>query len=85
MRIIKEKLAGSDRRIVRSDCYGCSLEYYGKLADQAKSDFPTLEDKDISCVVFGGRRYKRTRGIEFEAPTDTPSDYEEIATLEYLL
>lgn len=59
------KKTGSVLFILRSDLYSSSLDYYLKLFEEAKKDFPDLDCNDVKCVEYGGNTIKGTRGIEF--------------------
>ena len=85
MKVIKEFC----RKIVvlRTNTSAKGLNHFDKLFAQAKKDFPTLERSDVRVVQFGGDRYKRTFGIEFDLPEGAkiPKGYSELKELEYTL
>jgi hypothetical protein len=45
------------------------LSFFLGLFDEAVADFPSLVQKDVAIVHFGGRHYSGTFGIEFDAPS----------------
>jgi hypothetical protein len=62
------------------------LEKFIQFFNEAKSDFPWIEEKDVNIIHFGGQRYARTFGIEFKIPENIcPDGYCEIYSLEYSL
>lgn len=63
--IIKEFYADENICILRLDHYGRQLSHVMELVLEARKDFPTLKDEDITTVVYGGNYYSRTIGIEF--------------------
>ena len=67
MQIIKEYCEESKRCVIRTNCYGRTVEYFKKLITEAKKDDPNLSDEDIDIVQFAGQRYARTYGIEFKS------------------
>lgn len=73
--------------VVRSNCYGCGLDYVQKLAAAARETYPGLRDNQIRIVQFAGKRYARTYGIEFECPeqdvSEPPKGWREISELEF--
>jgi hypothetical protein len=56
------------------------------LFEEAKKDFEDLTPDNIQVVVFGGRHYAGTYGIEFDVPpyAEAPKEYSEIRVLEFI-
>lgn len=81
MKYIKEHDAYSNRCTIRIRTYASSLKHFLEMAEIAKKDYPTLEDKDIEIVQYGGKSYKRTFGIEFNVQEPT-EDYTKVPYLE---
>lgn len=86
--IIKEYCKQSNTVVIRRDDYAHSLKAINELIAIALSDFPTIDiDRDweeIKIVQYGGKRYKRTFGIEFISPTAIATlEYKRIGVLEY--
>jgi hypothetical protein len=73
--------------IIRTTLYDRSLDYLVHLLKIAQKDFPSIEPKDIQVVQYGGKRYAKTRGLEFEIPKgfEVPDDYTSINELEYYM
>lgn len=69
MKIIKEHFEESNRFIIRTNTYARTLSHINNLVSKAKKDFPSLSDEDIMIIVYAGRHYKGTYGIEFTAST----------------
>lgn len=44
------------------------------LFDIAKKDFPNLEPDDVQVIKYGGIRYAKTYGIEFDADQSKITD-----------
>lgn len=86
MRIIKEfcKTDNGYRVILRSDTYMKTLEYVTILVTYARRDF-SLNDSEIEIVKYGGQRYAKTTGIEFDTKTKPPAEYQEIEQLEFTI
>lgn len=84
IKIIKEQSEYNGKLVIRTNCYGSSFEFISGLVQEAKKDFPELEDKDIEIVKFAGQHYARTFGIEFYVKTtEIPEEYSKIPNLEY--
>ena len=87
--IIKEKRLSTDGdggiAIVRSNCYGSSIEWLNKLFEEAKKDFPHLEPMNAEVKYYGGSSYKRTYGIEFGYDGECPDGYSQIQELENVM
>ena len=83
MIFVKEQT--EDHCVIRTDTYVHSLEHILNLFNTARQDFPDLKPKDVKVVQYGGRRYARTFGIEFEKPREieVPEEYDHIQQLEY--
>lgn len=75
------------RCIVRAQTYAHDLEHIQYLVEEARLDFPLLQDREIEIVHYGGKRYARTYGIEFEVPVTTriPDWYTPVAEVELTL
>ena len=65
MKIIKEYCPKNERVILRLDCYAHDLGTIEKLFAAAENDFPGLDRDNVEIVHYGGRRYAKTYGIEF--------------------
>jgi hypothetical protein len=81
--IIKEFKGGTV--VLRTNTYCNAVAYIQHLFNEAKKDFPTLDAEKVRTVIFGGRHYKGTMGIEFDTMLEKPEAYEEIAELERVL
>ncbi len=70
--------------VIRTQTYAKSFAYISSLVAAAKADWTHLTDDDIRLVYFGGDRYARTFGIEFDLPDTTvvPEGYKAIQELE---
>jgi hypothetical protein len=77
--------------VIRTRLYNDSIQYYLDLVEIAKQDFPEkdypdLNMKEIQAVVYGGDRFRKTRGIEFTLENvKIPKEYKEIHKLEHTL
>lgn len=73
--------------VIRFRHYGSSMQELLAASAEAKRDFPGLKDEEIRVVQYGGERFARTFGIEFELPPDTglPVAYTQIKELELTL
>lgn len=62
--------------------YSKSPSVAAEYTKAAKKDFPTLDDKDIEIVIFGGIRKKGHMGIRFRIPEGAkrPGDYFEFSS-----
>lgn len=69
--IIREFAEVSQRVIIRSNRYGSTLSYFNELLTVAEADFGTLDPTQVEVVHYGGDRYKRTFGLEFNVAKDT--------------
>ena len=69
--IIREFAEVSQRVIIRSNRYGSTLSYFNELLTVAEADFGTLDPTQVEVVYYGGDRYKRTFGLEFNVAKDT--------------
>ena len=70
--------------VIRTNTYAGSLAHIQKLAAIAIEQFPTLESGDIQIEKYGGDRYSRTFGIEFDCPeqlTEAPEGWTVIKDL----
>lgn len=87
MKIIKEVCIGetSTRCVIRTNTYARNLEHINELLKIAQRDFPNLIAKEVDLVVYGGERYAKTLGIEFNPPSVVPNTYEAINRLEAVL
>lgn len=70
------------RFILRREDYSHRLNKIIELYDEARRDFPNLPLADVEIVQYGGRRYRRTFGIEFTLDTPIPAGYVEVAQVE---
>ena len=61
-----KKNTGKVLFMLRTDFYDNSLDYFLKLFEDAKKDFPDLKAEDITCQEYGGDTIKGLRGIEFD-------------------
>jgi hypothetical protein len=82
MKIFKEYCEEVKKCVIRTNCYGHSLEIINKLVAEARKDFPGLSDDEIEIVQFAGRHYARTYGIEFNSSKYYPEGYSSISQLE---
>lgn len=56
------------------------------LVDIAKSDFPNIKNENIEIIEYGGERYKRTFGVEFNCGDSfVPDSYKPIESLEFAI
>ncbi len=75
------------RCVVRTNCYASSMKFLQELVAAAREDFPDLNGEDMDVKYYGGRRYARTFGIEFNV-TDVervPARYRDIHEVEFTL
>ena len=79
---IKEYHA-SGRALVRTIYYDKTLGHILKLFKEAKKSVPELKEDDVKIVIYGGRFYSGTMGIEF-AVTEKPHGFEETKQLEMI-
>ena len=90
MNIIKEKCVHQEyktiRIIIRTNCYSSMFSHFVMLKAELDKDFPDAEI-DPEIKQYGGRRYKRTFGIEFtlSAGSSVPRVYKKIREVEYIL
>jgi len=84
MQIFKEYCKASKRCVIRTNAHAHSFGYFKMLVVEAKKDVPDVNEDEIEIVLFGGRHYKHTFGIEFECVAK-PDGYEEIDKLEYTM
>lgn len=83
MKIIKEYCLQSKRVVIRTNTYADTLRHLNILYKAAVDDFPSLLMDEVGVVYYGGERYARTYGIEFEAePSEITNTYEQINQLE---
>jgi len=80
--MIKEFCKSSNRAVIREDAYGSQWSKFKRLVNEAKKDFPDLNEDDVEIIHFGGERYAKTFGIEFYT-VYAPDSYSEISQLEY--
>ncbi len=92
MEIIKEVCITPEKSttviIIRSDCYCSSYEHVEMLRDELRKDFDSpIQNSSIKIVIYGGRRYKGTLGIEATLPhlREIPDKYIRVKSLEYVL
>lgn len=87
MRVIRELAEHGNVGIVRSELYSKRVSHILTLVAEAKKDFPSLSDDDMEVVYYGGDRYKRTYGVEFNVPNgeNIPDTYKRIHQLEFTL
>jgi hypothetical protein len=77
----KDNTAKKYRVVIRDNCYGSKLSKFLKFINEARKDFDINED-EVDVVHFGGERYARTFGIEFDTNTKPPDEYVKIEGLE---
>jgi hypothetical protein len=82
---IKKEFCGNTV-VIRTNCYGKSLEFITGLYEEAKKDFPDLQPSDVNVVYYAGKSYARTYGIEFKVAhvVTIPPNYFELRSLESL-
>ncbi len=86
MKIIREYSTYAKICVIRTNIYGSQLSHFMNLFNEAKKDFPDLKPEEVDIKQFGGRRYKRTFGIEFDRPEESvPETYNRIENLEHTL
>ena len=89
MKIIKECHKGIRRHqcVIRTNTYGNTIDFFNRLAREAKNDFTHLSDESLTMVHFGWPRYARTYGILFDVPGDEtiPNEYVEVAKWDVVL
>lgn len=89
MQIIREVCSSGTlpRCVIRTDTYASTFEHIELLVAEARTDFPSLPSIAIEVVKYGGQRFKRTTGIEFNAPEggSVPDAYSPILELEFTL
>lgn len=83
MKIIKEYCETVNKYVIRSNTYAHEWEYFKNLINEAKKDYPTLDEDKIEIVQYAGERYKRTYGIEFRVEEKPKEEYFRIRKLEY--
>lgn len=70
--------------VIRDERYGSKLQKFIDFYNEALRDFPNLKIENVDVVKYGGERYSKTFGIEFEVLGWTvPQEYREIGMLEY--
>lgn len=87
MNIIKEYALVGEKTLrfsLRTNTYAHSLDFFERLWEEAKRDFPWLDKNDVEVVHYGGIRYKHIFGIEFTAK-DIPDGYTDVGRLENTL
>ncbi len=84
MVIIKESTG--KHAVLRTDTYVHTLAHINMLFEEAKKDFPSLKAGGVEVVRYGGERYARTTGVEFEIPEGAtiPAAYQHIEELELI-
>jgi hypothetical protein len=82
MDIIKESTGSI--AVLRTDNYVHTLAHFLELFEEAKKDFPELKPEDVEIVHYGGERYAKTFGMEFEIPKGKicPAAYAKIEQVE---
>jgi len=72
--------------VVRSNCYGSTLDYFDRLHAALTQQFPEATRTRIEVKHYGGDRISGTFGIEYSVPydiTEAPQGWSEIQELEY--
>lgn len=91
IKIIKEFVVNEEYNtihfIVRTGYYNDSVQYWLDLIEILKKDFANVDLNNVKSIVYGGRCYKHTRGIELtlDEPIEVPKGYVERPSLEYTL
>ena len=88
MSIIREYVEqenGKKLFIIRTNTYAKTLGHLIYLYDIATSDFPNLLYQQCYVQYYGGQRYKRTYGLEFNLDAEVPLHYQKISELELVL
>jgi len=83
MNIIKEYCDEVHKYVIRTNTYGHTWEYFNTLVNEAKKDYPTLNENEVEIVQYAGEHYKRTYGIEFRVEDEPKDEYFRIRKLEY--
>lgn len=72
---VKNKAYGKIRVIIRTNTYCNDMSHLNMLADAQKADFPSVTEQE--AIVYGGRSYKGTMGVEgkIDIDSDMPHEY----------
>ncbi len=72
--------------IIRTNTYCKDLEHLNMLAETQKLDFPCISPGHQRVVLYGGRFYRGTMGVEARVPldTDVPNDYNQRERVELI-
>ena len=71
--------------VLRTDTYANGVDHILRLFREAQRDFPDLTASDAKVVMYAGKRYAKTFGIEFEVHDTIPENYIRIEQLEFTM